>query len=240
MKNKKMFMRLICICIITLNMCPIFYSNCFAADFIDTPLLSLGAIYDSNAIYDPENNYIFISSNSSNKLFAIDTLSLTVYTRNISSPDCLFISDNKLFIGSSYNKKITVMDIGSLSIVKSFDVDGEFIDLLVGQDGYIYISTSTGMESYDYNTGEKIDCLNISGIKYIMHPSKEFIYTISNTGISQIPYNNGHFEQSAYKRIVINMNQKSTCTFSPDGKYIFENSGNIYIIYLKMMILITT
>ena len=170
-------------------------------------------------------------------------------------PERLFYRNNELFVGlvhqnhSSYwweedqTGTIAILDANLLSLTTSFDVNIDPYDLVVDNNGFIYVSSGSGQwtnfDSYSRDTKEVIQRANISQASYVqLSPTQNKLYTI-NTDLSPRDIraysvnNNGQFTEALYpggydSPYHGDYDMSTLLRVSPDGNYLFNGAGTIF------------
>jgi S1-C subfamily serine protease len=138
---------------------------------------------------------------------------------------------------------VAILDSSTLSIKEQFDVNVDPFDIVVDREGYIYLTSGSGqhtdMKTYSRKTMQQVGSIWIDTESYaLMHPTINRIYTI-NTKVT--PRGMAAVNVSAGKLVVsdpqIPINWQyhgdyamgTNFKISPDGKFIFNSLGNIFI-----------
>lgn len=170
-------------------------------------------------------------------------------------PERLFYRNNELFVGlvhqnhSSYwweedqTGTIAILDANLLSLTTSFFVNIDPYDLVVDNNGFIYVSSGSGQwtnfDSYSRVTKAMIQRANIRQASYVqLSPTQNKLYTIntdtSPRDIAAYSINNiGEFTEALYpggydSPYHGDYPMTTLLRVSPDGKYLFNGAGTIF------------
>ncbi|MGE5398513.1 MAG: CARDB domain-containing protein [Chitinophagales bacterium] len=209
----------------------------------------------SDAILDPVNPVIYMTSKTEKKLYAVNyNTGDTAIIGFQEMPESLDIGkgeySNELYIallsqehGKYWDEdfqttKILVLNKDNLSLLDTIEISIDPFDIVAGRDGCIYVTPGSmdALDAYSYDRGTK-QFVEKTSVFYDtrivrLHPVLERIYTMS-TGEGRDYYqaydvSNGHFTKDYSSSFVdTDINQNSYFNIDPAGKYLFNGNGII-------------
>jgi len=199
--------------------------------------------------FDEENGLIYMIDKGSKSIVKYSMKNKKM-TKKIFDyiPERLHIDDGKVYVTltvgehSSYlwpedqEGYIGIVDANTLEIIKIIDVELDPYDV-AAKDEYIYVTCGSGqwvnIKSFDEKTEMEIDSARIYQATLVeLHPFEDKLYTI-DTGLSPRDMdvyiiNNGEFVSSYDSIYHGDYRMDVGFKLSPDGKYIYNNSGNVF------------
>ncbi len=210
----------------------------------------------TDAIMNPSKPLLYITDKSHKKLYEynVDT---NKYVREISfglEPESITFANNEIYVGllkkehSSYIDEedmagaIAIINPGTFEVTEQLDINLDPFDIVVDNDGYIYVTSGSGqwtqMKSYSRKTKQEVDSTGIRQECYaLLNPELNRIYTISTDssprdmtafnilrGKFVEPRYPGGYDSPYHGDYDMDKNFK----ISPDGKYIFNGAGTIF------------
>ena len=192
---------------------------------------TFGLDYSINdSVMHPLNNIVYITDSINNKIASINYE--TGEAKELStfySPGSIAYNNNELYIGYGNQGKIEIYDAQTLALKDVIYTGVNFFDLNIGNDGYIY--TTSG--SFSRTSKQCVSQFGVFGNGYIeIHPTLNLLYTssmgVSPTDLFALNYSNttmiSQYDSPYHGDYSITPNNK----ISPDGKFIFNGSGNIF------------
>jgi hypothetical protein len=184
----------------------------------------------------PANTVMYIADSINNKIASIDYKTGSVIEVSTSySPRSIAYSNNEIYVGFGLQGKIDIYDSETMQPKDVIYTGATFFDMTVGNDGYIYTTSEVYTRSYSRVTKQEVSKINVFNKGYLeVHPSQNSLYMtsveVSPMDLYVMDYNNGSLVQKYdspyhgdYKLIANNK-------ISPDGKFIFNGSGNIFTV----------
>ena len=107
-----------------------------------------GAITD--AFFDRQNNFLYFTTANPNRLIEYDVILRTI-ARQVSlqyTPTCFSISENSNRAIIGHNGNITVVDMNSFSVTKTFAVDYNIFDIEWGDGDWVCYTPGEEIQSY--------------------------------------------------------------------------------------------
>ena len=186
-------------------------------------------------------NIVYIADEKENAVFIIDTEALTeTKIKFPNTPTAIDVYNNELYIGFGDNCLIYILDASTYTVKDKILTNAVFLDLSIGHDGYIYIiekerSPWWDISAYSFSADNKqmISSLTCSYTgKLERHPVyNSFYFTRLNTSPTDIhvfTYDDGILKNT-YKSIYHgDYSMDYINKISPDGKNIFNSSGNVF------------
>jgi len=203
-----------------------------------------------DTVMDPDRPIIYMTDGDTNKIHAInyETGEIKSIQLNL-QPERVVIANNELYVTllkvphNSYNfdnhiGAIAIVNAETFKLTEQFDINEDPFDIQVDNQGYIYIAPGSGQwESVVvYSRQTKQEVSRRYGIyeRSFIHllPNSSKIYaidtTISPRDIETYVYSNGicqdYYDSPYHGDYSLDINMR----ISPDGKYIFNGSGNIF------------
>lgn len=169
-------------------------------------------------------------------------------------PESLYFENNTLYVAllkgehdccwwdEEQEGAIAVINGDSFTLTKQFDTSLDPFDLVVNDKGYVYVAGGSGqwtkLKSFDAQSGTEISSTIIRQQSFIeLHPNQNTIYAIdtdsSPRDIQSFTFDYGHFVKrydSPYHGDydLGNFSYLTQIKISPDGKYVFNNTGHIF------------
>ncbi|MFZ3170413.1 MAG: S-layer homology domain-containing protein [Carboxydocellales bacterium] len=211
----------------------------------------------TDAILDPDNPVMYITSKSERKLYAVNFITgATSVMDFVYMPESLDIGkgiySNELYVTllhqehSSYwldenqSGSIAVIDRQSFTLIDTIETILDPFDIVAGRDGYLYVPSGSGqwtsITSYNRTSKQLGYQSGIRQMSYAkLHPTLERIYTVNTdtTPRYYTAYNvyNGNFTDPSggYDSPYHGDYSLSTnFALDPTGQYIFNGSGIIF------------
>lgn len=210
----------------------------------------------TDAIMNPSKPLLYITDKRHKKLYEynVDT---NKYVREISfglQPESITFANNEIYVGllkkehSSYIDEedmagaIAIIDPSTLKVTEQLDINLDPFDIVVDNDGYIYVTSGSGqwtqMKSYSRKTKQEVDSTGIRQQSYaLLNTELNRIYTIdtdsSPRDMTAFNILRGKFVEPRYpggydSPYHGDYNMKKNFSISPDGKYIFNGEGTIF------------
>lgn len=195
----------------------------------------------SNAKTVFNGDMMYIADHLGSAVFAVDTTALTETKITFpDAPDSLYYDRGELFIGFGSKGVVVILDAETLEIKDKLFLGTVFYDLAVGKDGFLYIIENFGSSAFSYarsysrTTGQQLSSASVypRNGKFVPHPLYNMLYW-ADTGVSP-----QDISALAYAEGVITTNYDSPyhgdypigsrIKISPDGAYIFSNSGSVF------------
>jgi len=188
----------------------------------------------SDSLMHPNKPQLFIIDSTNNKIASINYE--TGVAKEISTfytPQCIAYYNNEIYIGFGQQGKIEIYNDQTFELKDVIFTGATFFDLTIGNDGFIYTSSEHYTRSFSRSSKQEVSNLWVFERGYLeVHPILNSIYFTSQdrspADLFVVNYCNGiltkendspyHGDYSLY------YNNK----ISPDGKYIFNGSGNIF------------
>lgn len=209
----------------------------------------------TDVVRHPSDPILYITDKLNKKLYRVnyatgdkDSISFAL------PPESLTYADGKIYVSllkaehSSYTftgeqGAIAVVDAATFTLASTHDIAIDPFDIAVDRSGYLYVTSGSGqwtkIKSYNLNTFAEISASNIRQASYIqMHPILNKLYTIttdtSPRDISAYNVANGQYVEPLYpggydSPYHGDYAMWKNFTISPDGAYIFNGSGNIFM-----------
>lgn len=173
----------------------------------------------TDAVLHPGKSKIYITDAENKKLYEIDLkIKTTKFVTFQLVPESLFLHGNELYVALLKNKhsyydetadngSIAIIDTGSFKLIEQFDINIDPYDILVGKDGYLYVTSGsnqwTDIKSYSLQSKQEVSSSHIRMQSPAeLHPVFNRIYTIS-TDSSPRDYeafdiDDGNFKAAGY------------------------------------------
>ncbi len=163
--------------------------------------------------------------------------------------ESIYITNGKLFITllkgdhSSYwweeeqEGAVAIVDASTFKTISIFDILIDPYDI-VADDEYFYVSSGSGqwtyIKSYSINSGIEVSTQSIRQQSNIfLHPSKNRIYAVDSDSsprdMEVFPIQNGVISSGVDSPYHGDFELIPYMVISPDGKYIFNNYGTIFL-----------
>jgi hypothetical protein len=194
--------------------------------------LSNYTIKDS-VIHD-KSPIVYFVDNTNNKLVSMNYMTGEINEIKISyTPTCLDLYNGEIYVGCGQNGIIYIYDEDTFTLKDQIICGTTFGDMGIGDDGFIYILEGRYAISFSRTAKQEISRMYIfySG-RIEKHPTRNAFYFtregVSPSDIHAFEYDNGKVistHESPYHGdySIGNINR-----ISPDGKLIFNSSGNIF------------
>jgi len=204
----------------------------------------------TDVIIHPNYPIVYGINGNDNTIYSINYETGTSKTQSFTlKAEAITFYDNKLYVTllkgehSSYwweedqEGAFAILDANSLEIEAQYDIEIDPYDIAVDGLGFIYISSGSGqstfIKSYSQN-GELVDTSYLrQQSRIVVDPLDEKIYALdtdlSPRDMEAFYTYNGHFK--AFKELPYHGDYRLNedfITVSPDGRYIFNGSGNIF------------
>ncbi|NJJ41699.1 S-layer homology domain-containing protein [Paenibacillus apii] len=199
---------------------------------------------------------LYITDKLNKKLYRVnyatgekDSISFTL------APESITYADGKIYVSllkaehSSYTDiaqqqgAIAVVDAATFTLTGTHDIAIDPYDIAADRSGHLYVASGSGqwteIKSYALNTFAEIASSSIRQASYIqMHPVWNKLYTIttdtSPRDLSAYNVTNGQFVEASYpggydSPYHGDYSMATNFTISPDGAYIFNGSGNVFM-----------
>jgi hypothetical protein len=184
-------------------------------------------------IHDKRPTVYFVD-NVNNKLVSLNYMTGEINESKVSySPNCLDIYNGEIYVGCGENGVIYIYDHNTLTLKEQIISESTFDDMGIGNDGFIYIIDDRYVKSISRISRQRISKMecHLSG-KLKKHPTRNvFYYTSegsSSPDIYVFEYDNGNII-SLYESPYFNDYKIGDINrVSPDGKLLFNSSGNIF------------
>jgi hypothetical protein len=203
-----------------------------------------------HTVIDPTKSIIYSIDSSQKRVYSINYETKVISSISFSlTPERLYYSNNTLYVallksGHHYYSTIpeqgavAVIDTTNFTLKEQFNVDIDPYDMVVDREGFLHITSGsnqwTSMKSYSTITKKKIGETFIRMSSYAaLHPTMSKIYTITTDSsprdlnayiISNGTYPKGSYDSPYHGDHPMNINFR----ISPDGKFIFNGSGNVF------------
>jgi putative cell wall-binding protein len=217
--------------------------------FVDTTLSFLIEDGINDSVIHPTEPIIYYTAKNVNLLwymnFETGESDYIWFQRN---PESLYFANGKLYVAlhtgqrsnywnvSSQQGSVAIIDPATFQVEKEMELNLDPYDIVIDKNGILYVSSGSGqwtdIRSYDTTTEEQLSRMRIYSKQYIqLDPSEKYIYTIDWSTIEIYTIESG-------KLIEVNESNRNydghyivpdgVLDFSPDGKYMFNNSGNVF------------
>ncbi len=199
---------------------------------------------------DPDRAVVYMTETGGNKLYRVDlNTGKIVYIKFPYKAEMLTVKNDKVYVTLPHGNhdyydftdgsgSIAMVDASTFSVDKIFEVVPDPYDIEVDDEGRAYIGSGSGQWSiltvYDTQTGQQIESVDLFRQRSLLDfnpvynklysittdsiPTDITAYEITNGDITiyyDSPYH-GDYDMSTYMEI------------SPDGRYIFNGSGNVF------------
>ncbi|KAI7265885.1 hypothetical protein KC345_g8362 [Hortaea werneckii] len=210
----------------------------------------------TDVVQHPTEPVLYITDKPDKKLYRVNYVTgATDYISFALPPESLTYADGEIYVSllkmehSSYTTaalqqgSIAVVDVATFTLTGTHDIAIDPYDLAVDRSGYLYVTSGSGqwtnMKSYDLSTFAEKTASGIRQASYVqMHPVLNKLYTIttdtSPRDLSAYNVTNGLFVEAAYpggydSPYHGDYAMTPAFTISPDGTYIFNGAGNIFM-----------
>lgn len=196
---------------------------------------------------DPDRNYIYMTETEGNKLYRIDLGSGKIdYIKFPYNAERFTLKNGKIYVtlpntvhsiqgnGSGF---IGVVDASTFSIDKIIYVVPDPYDIEADDSGRVYIGSGSGQNSiltvYDTESGQQIDSIDSYWYQNLMdfNPVYNKLYFVptQQSPIYPIAYEiSDGMIAARYSWPASDHSISSYIKVSPDGKYLFSGSGNVF------------
>lgn len=191
--------------------------------------ITIGKNVTKTAI-NTEKNTIYVIDNVKNMLSSINYLTgERIDKKELYKPSAVVYSEGNLFIGFGDQAYIGVYDPGTLEMKDQIFTGYNFGDIAVGNDGFIYTASSYSsrndsryVKSFSTISKQEISKCSVSysGGELSVNPVENIMYI----GSGSFKYEDGKILSGSYINNVTSLRNR----VSPDGKYVFNASANIY------------
>ncbi|AHV95811.1 S-layer domain protein [Paenibacillus sabinae T27] len=215
----------------------------------------------TDTIRHPSEPILYITDKSSKKLYRINYETGTKDSISFSfAPESLTYADGKIYVSllkaehSSYTDiaqqqgAIAVVDAATFTLEGTHNIAIDPFDIAADRSGHLYVASGSGqwteIKSYDLNTFAEIASSGIRQASYIqMHPVWNKLYTITTDSsprdLSAYNVTNGQYVEPSYPGGYDSpyhgeYNMAPNFTISPDGAYIFNGVGSVFMATNKM------
>jgi putative cell wall-binding protein len=205
----------------------------------------------TSSVIDPEKPIVYMINNSDNTIHSYNYQTKEEKTLKLSGkPERLYVRNNKIYITivvkphdtywdeAFQSGGIDIVDAASFKLVKSFHIYMDPFDIAVDNNNIIYVSGGSGqathLVSYNSETGGKISSYvlyQMNNIELSPDQTKMYVVDTSNfvspKSMNYYPINEGKIMGPHYPE----MNRYQVgrlIKMSPDGHYLFNNSGDYY------------
>jgi hypothetical protein len=226
----------------------------FATTFYNAHI-DLGIVI-TDMVRHPSNPILYITDKLNKKLYRVNYLTGTKDSISFDlAPESLTYSNGKVYVSllkgehSSYTDvlqqkgAIAVVDANTFTHLSTHDIAIDPFDIAVDRSGYLYITSGSGqwtkIKSYALSTFAEVAASNIRQASFIqMHPVLNKLYTIntdvSPRDLSTFNVTNGQYVEPTYpggydSPYHGDYPMYTNFTISPDGAYIFNGSGNVFM-----------
>lgn len=190
----------------------------------------------TKAKMDPEKNILYLIDSTNNKVALADLKTGNVKTiEKTYSPNSLDYFNNELFVGYGAQGKIEVYNANDLTYKEQILTGSNFYDMCIGSDGYIYLSTYDSVIGLSRTSKQQVSSIHALYDTGLMakNPLRNTVY-MTNTGSSPsdiyaFSYQNGQVSNLHESPYHGDYSMASVNKISPDGNFIFNSSGNIFI-----------
>ncbi len=198
---------------------------------------------------DPTKPIVYILDDNENTIKSYNYVTKELKSVKLSGkPEELYVRNNKIYITivdqphSSYwweedqSGGIDIIDSDSFQFVKNIRIEIDPFDIVVDNNGIMYISSGSGqwtyINSYSSETGAKLSSMGIRQQSYLeMHPNQTKLYAIdtdsSPVSIQQYGIQDGKLinsQYSSYRSSYLG----ELIKMSPDGQYLFNDLGYVF------------
>jgi putative cell wall-binding protein len=224
--------------------------------FIDTEIRFKSAETIIDSVIHPGKDILYYTSDKDNGVWYLnyetsEADSITFTER----PESLYYANGNIYVAllkgehndgwwtEDQKGAIAIIDAETFTLKKKFDINLDPFDLVVDNQGYIYISSGSGqwtdIKSYDSETGAEVSSMSLVRQRsYIeLDPNQDKIYTINTdvsprdismftissgefTSVKDSPYH-GDYDLGSFSNI-------TKIKVSPDANYVFNSSGNVF------------
>lgn len=205
-----------------------------------------------DSLLDPNRPILYLTNHETNSVYALNYETNTWAEIPFEmKPERFAFYQDKLYLtlthgherySTQLNGEIAVIDAKTFSYVDKIDVDTDPFDLVVNQDGYLYVSPGSNdrqsIQSYSTVTKEKIDqssrvhaqstvvlapATNTLYVNYTNYSSLDRVYSIESFQINQGRFSGATQPWSFSYDQMINSNS----LISPDSKFFFNGHGMV-------------
>lgn len=155
-------------------------------NFAEKKWLIEGVVVDAE--YDRNNDVIISVLESPNELkkYNPETKTFSKLTLNL-KPNCVAVSQDGKFAVVGHNGKVSLINLGAMSVVNVFDVTTDALDIIFGPNNFAYVFPKTdqweSIRCINLQTGIETNSSNGSiyaGTVGRLHPSGKYIYGAEN------------------------------------------------------------
>lgn len=192
-----------------------------------------------DSVIHPDKEFIYMI-NSSDELVKVNFETGDMITISLSySPNSIAFGNGEIYVGFGSHGMIGIYDADTLQYKDKIMVRDTFFDVAVGHDEYIYTSPKENknetryVKSFSRETKQEVSKRGLNRLGYFeINPvNNSFVLSsmqVRPTDLYTIKYDNGvlteHYESTYHGEYTIGSKNRIT----PDGKYIFNNSGSIF------------
>jgi len=175
---------------------------------------------------------MYIADKGQKAVYVVDTAKMTETKISFAeSPNSLYYYNGELYVGFGDNWSIVILDAETFSVKKKILTKVEFLDMVVGHDGYIYVSDEKYLTSISPRTGEQVTqkySYPYEGYLQVS-PTQNALY-FSSVGVSPadihtVKYKDGEitaFYDSPYHGTYP---VRGVTRITPDGERVFNGGG---------------
>ncbi|GAE90286.1 alpha-L-arabinofuranosidase II precursor [Acetivibrio straminisolvens JCM 21531] len=187
-----------------------------------------------DSVIHGKKSLVYFVDDTNNKLVSVNYMAGEIKESEVTySPNCVDIYNGEIYVGCGENKIIYIYDDNTLEL-KDWIMSGTtFEDLGIGNDGFIYILGGGYVRSFSRTLKQEISNMQVHFFgKMEKHPSRNAFYFTSQgvipADIYAFEYENGSvvnvYNSPYHGEYSIGRINK----ISPDGKLLFNSSGNIF------------
>lgn len=189
----------------------------------------------NDSIIDPENPIVYITDSTNKKIASINyETGIVKELSTYYAPGSIEYYNNELIIGYGNQGKIAIYDAHTLELKDTIYTEAVFFDMTVGNDGFIYTTSDDYARSYSRESKQEVSKIWVFEKGYLeVHPMLNNIYMtslfVSPADLYALNYSSGNLTKQYDSPYHGSYAMASNNRISPDGKYIFNGSGNIFI-----------
>lgn len=189
----------------------------------------------NDSALDSQKPVLYFVDKSNNKIVSINyETGEKVELNTFYSPDSIAYSNGELLIGFGQQGMIGTYDAATLNYKDQLLTGETFRDITLGNDGFIYTSCYRNVNSYSRITKQQISSyFALCDTGHIEKNPVHNILYMSKTGdtpphLYAYRYDNGSILSKYGSQYHGDYAISARSNISPDGKYIFNSSGNIF------------